>query len=91
MKRFVLYTRHGIEQAPLQTYLSLVFAPTKSNLRMKFSHRICKWIPKLPNVQDEWGALQQALEGHEDSVNGVAFSRDGKLLASASNDSTIKL
>ncbi len=34
---------------------------------------------------------QNRLEGHRDSVNSVAFSPDGKTLASASTDNTIKL
>ncbi|MEH2421976.1 MAG: AAA-like domain-containing protein, partial [Nostoc sp.] len=34
---------------------------------------------------------QNRLEGHSDSVNSVVFSRDGKTLASASHDKTIKL
>ncbi|BAU14339.1 YD repeat protein [Leptolyngbya sp. NIES-3755] len=35
----------------------------------------------------EWNRLQE----HQDKVNGVAFSRDGKRIATASDDTTVKL
>src|SRR5690349_2060502 len=35
--------------------------------------------------------LLRALEGHKDIVNGVAFDPAGKVLASGSNDQTIRL
>jgi hypothetical protein len=37
------------------------------------------------------GAVLQTLEGPSESVNAVAFLLDGKLLASASHDRTVKL
>ena len=37
------------------------------------------------------GKIERVLAGHKDRVNSVAFSSDGKLLASGSSDKTIKL
>jgi WD40 repeat protein len=91
MKRFVLYNRPVIEQAPLQTYCSaLVFAPAMSIVRNLFKDKIPAWIRRLPEVELHWSALRQILEGHEAVVSAVAFSPDCKLLAAASQD-TVKI
>ncbi|KAF6806138.1 hypothetical protein CPLU01_15929 [Colletotrichum plurivorum] len=39
----------------------------------------------------DWSACQQTLEGHSNGVLSVAFSRDGRQLASGSYDNTVKL
>lgn len=91
-QRFILKSRHIAEIAPLQLYSSgLVFAPMKSIIREKFGTEMFNWICTLPEVEEFWGAELQTLEGHSCSVYSVAFSHDGKTLASGSLDQTIKL
>src|SRR2546421_11804358 len=74
-----------LEKAPLQIYSSaVIFSPKVSKIRKQFLKRIPIWISALSEVEEQWGACQQVLEGHSDSVNTVVFSPDGQLLASAS-------
>src|SRR5947207_15594887 len=92
MRRFILYNRPAIEQAPLQIYCSaLVFAPAMSIVKKQFKDSLPRWMQRLPKVEKDWNALPQTLEGHLGPVTAVAFSRDSKLLASASGDKTVKL
>ena len=85
--RFILANRFVIEIAPLQIYCSaIVFAPEESIVRKKFISPIPKWITRSPQVQKDWGAALQTLEGHTDSVMAVTFSPDSKQVASASDD-----
>jgi WD40 repeat protein len=50
-----------------------------------------KWITIKPAMGDKWSACLQTLEGHSGSVRSVAFSHDSTRLASASDDSTVKI
>jgi WD40 repeat protein len=92
IRRFALYSRAAIEQAPLQVYYSaLCFAPMKSIVRRQFIHKTSKWLRKGPERETHWSATLQTLDGHSDAVNTVAFSPDGKHLASGSDDSGIRI
>ncbi|KAF1809326.1 hypothetical protein P152DRAFT_516732, partial [Eremomyces bilateralis CBS 781.70] len=90
-KRFVVYNRYAIGLAPLQTYCSaLAFAPTMSIIRKQFANCIPRWIRRLLQVEEKWNAVLQTLEGHSSGVSAVAFSPDGKTLASGSHDGTVR-
>ncbi|KAK6831768.1 hypothetical protein RU639_003000 [Aspergillus parasiticus] len=91
-KRFMITFRSEMEQAPLQIYVSaLLFAPKRSLVRGYFGKEIPKWIKKRPNIPDHWGPFVHTIQGHSDDVLCVRCSPDGKLVASASSDRTIRL
>ncbi|WXC44317.1 hypothetical protein QX201_004054 [Fusarium graminearum] len=91
-RRFVSNFKSAIELFPLQTYVSgLLFSPRSSVARQAFQQHAFKtsWID-LPILED-WDACVQTLEGHKSTVLNLAFSGDGKWLASASEDSTLRV
>ncbi|KAF3402610.1 hypothetical protein DPV78_003938 [Talaromyces pinophilus] len=91
-RRFILYHRSGIENAPLQVYASaLVFSPTKSLIRELFKGEEPDWIVSKPKVEENWGACVLTLEDRDESIAFVAFSADGQWIVSASNDYTINV
>lgn len=72
-------------------YSTLMFTPINSVVKQPFTADVPACISRPLQVEQEWNALLQILEGHTDSVMAVAFSRDGKTMASASGDNTVKL
>jgi WD40 repeat protein len=90
--RFILEHRSIIENAPLQTYSSaLMLSPRMSRIRIQSRGQIPRWIKRAPVVQENWSLSLQTLEGHSGWVHAVAFSPDGQLLTSTSDDGTVRL
>jgi WD40 repeat protein len=81
-----------LEEAPLQLYYAgLTFSPKTSVIREIFSNEVAAWLLSGPKMAEHWSPALQTLKGHSSSVTAVAFSPDGKTLASGSYDQTVKL
>lgn len=89
-RRFVPKNRQMADSAPLQLYSSgLMFAPRRSNIREIFIHELSGYS-LLPYADETWGEELLNIDALSE-VRAVALSPVGQLLASASDDATIKL
>ncbi|RSL68762.1 hypothetical protein CEP53_002455 [Fusarium sp. AF-6] len=91
-ERFMMQFFPIIERAPFQVYGSaLAFCPNNSIVRSTFWDRVLPFAKKIKSPHDDWSPILQALEGHKSDITSVAFSKDGKLIASQSGPEKIHL
>ncbi|KAI0546002.1 hypothetical protein F4679DRAFT_439968 [Xylaria curta] len=86
--RLLQQYKTGIETAPLQVYsTALVFSPTRSVVRELFLKKDPEWLLMNRTGQNNWGPCLQILEGHHETITSVAWSPNGKYVASVSSNS----
>ncbi|PTU22686.1 hypothetical protein P175DRAFT_0141579 [Aspergillus ochraceoroseus IBT 24754] len=71
-------------------FCNIFFSPQSSITRHQFELNDLGWITGK-HVEEHWSACLQTLIGHDDWVNSVVFSHNSKLLASTSDNKTIKI
>jgi WD40 repeat protein len=70
---------------------ALLFAPERSIVRKTFVDQVSWEVEMLSDREADWDACRSVLEGHTGRVTAVVFSRDGQLVASASDDKTVRV
>jgi len=90
---FIEASYSAMEMTPPHIYLSAIpFAPKDSLVYQDFSPLCTNVISvETKGIDRHGGDLAMALTGHEGKVNSIAYSLDGLLLTSGSEDGTVRL
>lgn len=88
-KRFILDYRTDIEHFPLNIYSNALRRSRLGSMEKIHISILPAWSD--PHCPEVCGTLEAIIGGHTATVRGIAISPDGKLLATASIDKTVRI
>jgi len=90
---FVASSHDAISMSAPHIYLSALPFAAKDSLVYRYFTPLCTGIVYITTagLDRHGGRLVAALAGHSDAVCSVAYSPDGRILASGSNDGTMRI
>ena len=91
-RKFIAAFQKPITEGAPHVYLSaLPFSPRTSMVSKQYKTQFPRTLHVLDGRQRYWPAELNILQGHDDQVTSVAFSPDGKCIATGSRDKTIRV
>jgi len=92
-KVFVASSHDAIERSVPHIYLSALPFADRSSLVYKEFAPYCTGLIQvdISGIGHHSGSVMMTLSGHSGAVRSVAYSADGRLLASGSDDGTVRI
>ncbi|CCA71643.1 hypothetical protein PIIN_05579, partial [Serendipita indica DSM 11827] len=92
IRRFLMAFSTPIQDSAPHIYVSaLPFTPKKSTMHIAGAKEYKNGLIVTKGVEDVYPGLPISLQGHESSINTIAYSPDGSRIASGSWDHTVRL
>lgn len=70
---------------------TLLFCPVESRIRKSWMAKALPWVATSPLISQNWAHSFAEFRGHEDWIRAIAFSSDGRYIASGSDDSVVRI
>ncbi|KAI0483422.1 hypothetical protein F4859DRAFT_528837 [Xylaria cf. heliscus] len=68
-----------------------IFCPEESLVKRSWDPTVHPWLSKQPQMDQTWSPNFTTFRGHKDWVRSISISSDGRLLASGSDDGTVRI
>ncbi|KAI2615576.1 WD40-repeat-containing domain protein [Hypomontagnella submonticulosa] len=70
---------------------TVLFCPVESRIRKSWMAKAHPWVATSPLISQNWAHSFAEFRGHQDWIRAIAFSSDGRYIASGSDDSVVRI